>query len=430
MAIKKRTKREESMIVLWNVFFWLLTIWLIVWIFTYILPNYNEINTLKTQAFEEKQKLETYKKQWIPFSKLKDYSEKAEIFWENLALKNQVSWILSEMTDELYNKTLKNTKEADYQTFIKKKLDSYKEDKNSEEILDMTSKILPLYDKSIWEKGQITEFEFINYVESIIATFNLRYKNSIWINNLSYLEEYKLTNSDNSFDKWISQIPIELDIVWNKSSILDFLYFIENVWKVELSESGEIIINVPENNELFNFRNKKLEKDRYKQTENYNIFDNQIIDVESIEFKDSIDWKYSSPTITENGNEFLKYIKETQEKERFEVKMKINFYVKWLPKYKVDEFNVNFTKKLNSVDSSLTRLLAIPRISWNDKSKLKNIKTSVDNIKSSTQEQAWWNNNENENALIQKFQNNTLYMEILEWYEKEIKEIDNKINKK
>lgn len=430
MAIKKRTKREESMIVLWNVFFWLLTIWLIVWIFTYILPNYNEINTLKTQAFEEKQKLETYKKQWIPFSKLKDYSEKAEIFWENLALKNQVSWILSEMTDELYNKTLKNTKEADYQTFIKKKLDSYKEDKNSEEILDMTSKILPLYDKSIWEKGQITEFEFINYVESIIATFNLRYKNSIWINNLSYLEEYKLTNSDNSFDKWISQIPIELDIVWNKSSILDFLYFIENVWKVELSESGEIIINVPENNELFNFWNKKLEKDRYKQTENYNIFDNQIIDVESIEFKDSIDWKYSSPTITENGNEFLKYIKETQEKERFEVKMKINFYVKWLPKYKVDEFNVNFTKKLNSVDSSLTRLLAIPRISWNDKSKLKNIKTSVDNIKSSTQEQAWWNNNENENALIQKFQNNTLYMEILEWYEKEIKEIDNKINKK
>lgn len=430
MAIKKRTKREESMIVLWNVFFWLLTIWLIVWIFTYILPNYNEINTIKTQAFEEKQKLETYKKEWIPFSKLKDYSEKAEIFWENLALKNQVSWILSEMTDELYNKTLKNTKEADYQTFIKKKLDSYKEDKNSEEILDMTSKILPLYDKSIWEKGQITEFEFINYVESIIATFNLRYKNSIWINNLSYLEEYKLTNSDNSFDKWISQIPIELDIVWNKSSILDFLYFIENVWKVELSESGEIIINVPENNELFNFRNKKLEKDRYKEIENYNIFDNQIIDVESIEFKDSIDWKYSSPTITENGNEFLKYIKETQEKERFEVKMKINFYVKWLPKYKVDEFNVNFTKKLNSVDSSLTRLLAIPRISWNDKSKLKNIKTSVDNIKSSTQEQAWWNNNENENALIQKFQNNTLYMEILEWYEKEIKEIDNKINKK
>lgn len=430
MAIKKRTKREESMIVLWNVFFWLLTIWLIVWIFTYILPNYNEINTLKTQAFEEKQKLETYKKEWIPFSKLKDYSGNTEIFWENLALKNQVSWILSEMTDELYNKTLKNTKEADYQTFIKKKLDSYKEDKNSEEILDMTSKILPLYDKSIWEKGQITEFEFINYVESIIATFNLRYKNSIWINNLSYLEEYKLTNSDNSFDKWISQIPIELDIVWNKSSILDFLYFIENVWKVELSESGEIIINVPENNELFNFRNKKLEKDRYKQTENYNIFDNQIIDVESIEFKDSIDWKYSSPTITENGNEFLKYIKETQEKERFEVKIKINFYVKWLPKYKVDEFNVNFTKKLNSVDSSLTRLLAIPRISWNDKSKLKNIKTSVDNIKSSTQEQAWWNNNENENALIQKFQNNTLYMEILEWYEKEIKEIDNKINKK
>lgn len=430
MAIKKRTKREESMIVLWNVFFWLLTIWLIVWIFTYILPNYNEINTLKIQAFEEKQKLETYKKQWIPFDKIKTYSENAEIFWENLALKNQVSWILSEMTDELYNKTLKNTKEADYQTFIKKKLDSYKEDKNSEEILDMTSKILPLYDKSIWEKGQITEFEFINYVESIIATFNLRYKNSIWINNLSYLEEYKLTNSDNSFDKWISQIPIELDIVWNKSSILDFLYFIENVWKVELSESGEIIINVPENNELFNFRNKKLEKDRYKQTENYNIFDNQIIDVESIEFKDSIDWKYSSPTITENGNEFLKYIKETQEKERFEVKIKINFYVKWLPKYKVDEFNVNFTKKLNSVDSSLTRLLAIPRISWNDKSKLKNIKTSVDNIKSSTQEQAWWNNNENENALIQKFQNNTLYMEILEWYEKEIKEIDNKINKK
>lgn len=365
-----------------------------------------------------KEKYDNYKKNWVPISEIKNSLSGLDLEWVD---KSKLNSIFKEITDDFYNKNLKNTKEADFRAFINKKIKTYKDDAWNDEKLKITSKVLPLYDKDFWGKERLTDFEFINYIESIISTFNLKYNNPIWIKDVVYLEDYKITNNDNSFDKWISKIPVEFDITWRKADVLNFLYFIENVWKVDVNfESGEIIINTPKENKNFDFKNMKL--DSVKADENYNIFNNQIMDVEFIEMQDDIDSSDNELVITESWNEFINYIKNNQEKESFKIKLKLNFYVKWLPKYKVDEFNKKFDTKLSDLDKEVTKMLWDWTINQTDKQKLKNIKTSIDAIKNATK-QSW---EENENTLIQNFQNNTSYMNILESIEENIKKINNK----
>lgn len=426
MKILKRSRRDENMIVAWNIFFWLLIIWLLIWSFTYIIPWISEANQIKMQALEKKQILERIKKEWVELNKIKEIIRNS---WnsEDLKIDSNISWMVKEIDENFYVNNLKNTKEADYETFIKKKIEQYKWDKTNFDKLDITSKVLPLYDKEVKEENHLSEFEFINYIESIISTFNLTYKNPIWIQDVTYLDDYKLSDSDNSFDKWISRIQIDLDLVWRKSSILDFLYFVENVWKITINyDNWELFVNKPEkNNKIFNFVEKRLWEDRFKKINNYNIFNNQIIDIETIEMKDDIDSSDFNISMTEKWTEFLTNLKENQEREKYELKVKLNFYVKWLPKYKVEEFNKNFNSKLSKLESTITTLLSNTKISSLDKQKLSNLKTSVSNIKNSTSSKS---EQKNDNSLIQSFQNNNLYFEVLEWYEKELEKINEKIN--
>lgn len=426
MKILKRSRRDENMIVAWNIFFWLLITWLLIWSFIYIIPWISEANQIKSQALEKKQILERIKKEWVELNKIKEIIRNS---WnsEDLKIDSNISWMVKEIDENFYVNNLKNTKEADYETFIKKKIEQYKWDKTNFDKLDITSKVLPLYDKEVKEENHLSEFEFINYIESIISTFNLTYKNPIWIQDVTYLDDYKLSDSDNSFDKWISRIQIDLDLVWRKSSILDFLYFVENVWKITINyDNWELFVNKPEkNNKIFNFVEKRLWEDRFKKINNYNIFNNQIIDIETIEMKDDIDSSDFNISMTEKWTEFLTNLKENQEREKYELKVKLNFYVKWLPKYKVEEFNKNFNSKLSKLESTITTLLSNTKISSLDKQKLSNLKTSVSNIKNSTSSKS---EQKNDNSLIQSFQNNNLYFEVLEWYEKEVEKINEKIN--
>lgn len=418
MKVLKRTKKDENRIIVWNIFFGFFTVIVVIIFFFYVVPGVSEVSSKKQELAQLKEKYDNYKKNWVPISEIKNSLSGLDLEWVD---KLKLNSIFKEITDDFYNKNLKNTKEADFRAFINKKIKTYKDDAWNDEKLKITSKVLPLYDKDFWGKERLTDFEFINYIESIISTFNLKYNNPIWIKDVVYLEDYKITNNDNSFDKWISKIPVEFDITWRKADVLNFLYFIENVWKVDVNfESGEIIINTPKENKNFDFKNMKL--DSVKADENYNIFNNQIMDVEFIEMQDDIDSSDNELVITESWNEFINYIKNNQEKESFKIKLKLNFYVKWLPKYKVDEFNKKFDTKLSDLDKEVTKMLWDWTINQTDKQKLKNIKTSIDAIKNATK-QSW---EENENTLIQNFQNNTSYMNILESIEENIKKINNK----
>lgn len=416
--LQKRTRLEENKIIIWNLFFGF-CIFAILWIiFFHAYPQIEEIEKIKIDTISLNENLNKYKKEWLPLEEFKNsFSSNLESIGKD---KNYLVSFVKEVDQKFYDKNLKNTKEVSYEKFISKKEAELKNNVSNEEKLNIISRILPFYSDKIKDKNTLTDFEFINYIESIISTFQLLYENPIWIKEIKQVEDYTLNDNDFSLDKWIYQIPIELDIVWAKSSIIEFLYFIENVWKISLNEdTKEIIVNNDFSSpwEIFSdFRNKKI--NWAKDLKDYNIFNNQIIDIEEIFIKDYIDSSdkpinYTSP----ESKEFLRHLR-FQGKDRLEVKIKINFYVKWLPKYKIDDFILNFNKRISKIEKDINSLVSKVGISSSNKQKLRNIKISIDNIKSIVNQ-----NKSSEKNIEEKFQDLTSYNKVLDEYEEKVKQI-------
>lgn len=430
MKLTRRTKRDESRIIFWNIFSLLFVIWFSLVIVIHIIPQIDEIELLKIETLQLSKNLKAYEKEWIPLENLKTtISENKKDL--NIKLDDSyVNSLLSEISQDFYDKNLKNKTDSSYNKFIEDKLEKFKDSSTNEEKIKLISKILPYYSDTLKEEDGLTDFQFINYIESIIYTFGLSYNNAIWIKEIKQLDNYWLTKTDSLLDKWIYEIPVELNITWAKSSIIDFLYYIENVWKVSVDEkNNELVINKedPLNRWLFSeFRTKRLDWQRWKSWE-YNIFNNQIIDVANIQMSKYID---SSDTWidyswVEDKQKFLKYIKSTQNKEIFEVKIKLNFYVKWLPKYKIENFISAFNTKLSKLTNEANLLLWKTSITSTEKQKLTSIKLNLENIKNSVK----WTSNAN-NEIMNKYQDISSYSSILNSYETEIETIKNKYNKK
>ncbi len=430
MKLTRRTKRDESRIIFWNIFSLLFVIWFSLVIVIHIIPQIDEIELLKSETLQLSKNLKAYEKEWIPLENLKTTiaENKKDL---NIKLDDSyVNSLLSEISQDFYDKNLKNKTDSSYNKFIEDKLEKFKDSSTNEEKIKLISKILPYYSDTLKEEDGLTDFQFINYIESIIYTFGLSYNNAIWIKEIKQLDNYWLTKTDSLLDKWIYEIPVELNITWSKSSIIDFLYYIENVWKLSVNEkNNELIINKedPLNRWLFSeFRTKRLDWQRWKSWE-YNIFNNQIIDIANIQMSKYID---SSDTWidyswVEDKQKFLKYIKSTQNKEIFEVKIKLNFYVKWLPKYKIENFISAFNTKLSKLTNETNLLLWKTSITSTEKQKLTSIKLNLENIKNSVK---WTSNASNE--IMNKYQDISSYSSILNTYETEIETIKNKYTKK
>lgn len=415
----KRTKKDENKIVLWVILFSFLIITLLVTSFLFIKPQIEEIEELKKVTKENFDKLELAKKEWLSFE---DFKRIAQEKSSELFTSYQNESIMKEINEEFFNSKIKNSSQTKlYEDFIKSEIEKYKKSTTNEEKLQLTSKILPYYSESITENSYLTDFQFINYVESLLYSFNLSYNNSIWIDNIEQLENYTLLNTDTSLEKWIYKISLELDVSWRKSNIIDFLHYIENVWNVTLNEENwEISINRGTSLTwvFSNFSTKKLESDKNKKISEYNIFNNQIIDVESIYMDSYIDSSETVVTITENPETFLEYLKTTQEREKFTVKIKLNFFVKGLPKYKFEEIEKNFTTKLTKLIKNVTEKSSKTNISSSQRQKLQTIKTSLTNIQWAIK------NAEKTNDVLSRFQNISWYIELLNEYEAEINRIN------
>jgi hypothetical protein len=121
----------------------------------------------------------------------------------NNTLKNNIviKEILKNLTQDFYSKNLINTSYPTYKEFIdsKNKLFSSTDNKKLLENNNMViSKILPLYsDNSIdFSENALTDYKFINYVESIIETFNFTNNNPIGISKLSILDDFITNKSE------------------------------------------------------------------------------------------------------------------------------------------------------------------------------------------------------------------------------------------
>lgn len=423
MISSKRTKRDENRIILWVMLFSFLTVLLTLFIFFYILPGIEEVEEIKKETYKLSKELKSYEDKWISLEALKKTIKDWSLELDKKINKDYVTKVLEDVDADFYKKNLENNKpNKTYKEFIEEKEKEYKDaSESTSNKTKLTLWILPIYSDTIKEEWSMTDFQFINYIESIVSTFNLSFNNSIWIKELKQIDKYSLSNSDNTLDKAIFEIPIELDIVWRKSSIIDFLHFIENVWKISIDpETNELTIDkeTAKNGDLFSeFKIKKLDWQRNHASKDYNIYNNQIIDIENILMTDYIDSSEQNMTF-EDTKSFLKYLKSTQDKEKFEAKIKLNFYVKWLPKYKVEQLMAEFNNKINDLEKRISKAISKTTLSATQKQRLTNLQSNIKNIKNSVAQA------NNTKGIMDRYQNISWYSGLLTEYEEELKKLN------
>ena len=373
----KRTTREKNTIIITFIFYFILILG-VIWIILFnTIWKISEVEAKKIDTQKLYEELSKIKKEWINFNEFKNISTDNET--------DKV--ILSNITSDFYNKYLKNNWSTDFDTFINKK----KKELNSEENIKLIEKnksqiinILPTYSENniniLWDK--LSDFEFINYIESIVDSFNLSIWWSIGIWNVVLLDEYAVSsNWWDSLESSIFYIPLNITVKGTKSNIIDFLYFIEHVWNIEINNNKINVVRDYKNFLSVNWFPKILSWDKY--IKDYNIFENQITDISKISIPEYIDWSY----ISRGDKDFVDFIKKTQWNEEFEVKVNLNFYVKWQPKYEILKFIKSVTNNFKLLNLKVNQLISWNKVKWaklidlkKKQNLLKNLNTKVVNI--------------------------------------------------
>ena len=373
----KRTTREKNTIIITFIFYFILILG-VIWIILFnTIWKISEVEAKKIDTQKLYEELSKIKKEWINFNEFKNISTDNET--------DKV--ILSNITSDFYNKYLKNNWSTDFDTFINKK----KKELNSEENIKLIEKnksqiinILPTYSENNiniwWDK--LSDLKFVNYIESIVDSFNLSIWWSIGIWNVVLLDEYAVSsNWWDSLESSIFYIPLNITVKGTKSNIIDFLYFIEHVWNIEINNNKINVVRDYKNFLSVNWFPKILSWDKY--TKDYNIFENQITDISKISIPEYIDWSY----ISRGDKDFVDFIKKTQWNDEFEVKVNLNFYVKWQPKYEILKFIKSVTNNFKLLNLKVNQLISWNKVKWaklidlkKKQNLLKNLNTKVVNI--------------------------------------------------
>lgn len=322
------------------------------------IPGYDEYKSTKENLLVKINDYENIQKKWLEFS---DFT--------SLITESSTKEIVDKIWVEFFNNNLKNSTPKSYLEFLKEKETKVNELKKSDKIKlrdEKISKVLPSYQEWISVDGSMTDLEFVNYIESLLRNFRLITSSRIWIENLLLVENKNTININKSRDSLSSQIfyiPLKLEIEWAKADIVDFLYFLQNVWKVNEVKDNDITFYKD------NLINKKLSKNI-----NSNLYENKIVDISSIEFKDYIDTSSFIRNSLEKKDSlwFLNFIRNGVEKDQsYKIDLSLKFYVKWLPTYKIETYIQKtislYSTLLNSTTNNLKNIQSkkIGDI-WND----------------------------------------------------------------
>lgn len=315
MKLNKRIKSSLIQTFLFNVV--LLVVVVGFWIFV-LWPSFQEIQEKKATLSNQYNRLVSTQSWGIEFADFKA-----------LAASSDASAYLKEVikttSKDFYNRNFKNSDtEVDFGSFITEKEKSVWEEQKAsllESKTDIVDKLLPVYVTNASEEW-ITDFEFINYVESMLYSFNLISRESIWVGEIKRVEDVAI--GKNNLDSNIFYIPLKLDITGTKSDILDFIHYFENVWSIDIRE-GQTKVYTDE------VISKGIVWNLANQSDN--IYRNQLSDIERISIDTYID---SSSNVSRWS--LVDFIKTTQERQRFSVDLDVRFYVQWLPDYKIESY--------------------------------------------------------------------------------------------
>lgn len=349
--MKKINTRIKSAIIQGFIFNAVLAVTLL-WFFLYsTLPNIFVVREKQNTLQEAVSYYKNIQSQWLTLKELK-----AE-YWKSSQKDPYVTNLLKTIDENFYEENLVNTTDGDYKSFLLSKKQSILEEKDSDEYRARDAKIstiLPSYSESQDIEGSLTDYQFISYIEALLFTFNLETQDSIGTGNIESIKPASTNESQTkevSLDTSIFFIPLELGVVGQKKDILDFIHYLENVGSVNI-ENGEISVYTD------NVIKKPLEGEQLSPQ--YNIYENQIADIQYIVMKDYID---VSPQ--PNSADLSTFIKQTQGRERFTAQIKMQFYISWLPDYKVEKFITDTLEKYEQTRKAVTQEIAkMKKVTW------------------------------------------------------------------
>ena len=300
-------QKEKNSIIVWFALSVGVLISFLIYTLIYIYPNIKEVEETKANL---KIKLDEYKlieEKWFEFKDFKllntkDYSSNSKEDEEIEKLLNDWFYkkIYKWLDENFYNKLVYNWS---YETFNYSKnfwkylnekiisLNDIIEGKELNDTILKISSILPKYselvilDTNTW----LSDLGFVSYIESLLKKYNLKIDNSIWIKNVLAIENGVIDPDDNVF-----YIPLELDIVWTKWSILKFLQYIKNTGDIEFSENSLVFLDNP-----------------------WTL--SQLSEVKMLEFKEYIDSSYRERTVSDETLDWF-LLKTNQSKDIIEAR--------------------------------------------------------------------------------------------------------------
>ena len=293
---------------------------------------------------------------WITFA---DFNNKKSALTDIDSYKKNIIDILDIW---FYNKFFINTWTDSYENFLLNLWKSINEKIWSKEFKDkqkLLSTILPIYSNSALMDWTITDSTFINNIETLIDKFNLSTSDSITVSDIIAVEDLNTKKIRKSLlDSEIYYFKLPLKLTWTKKDVIDFIHYVENVWSIQISGND---IN--------------LYKD---SSDNYEW---QVAEIESIKI-----WSYlDSDKSTINKWSFTDFIKNNQWNEKLDIEIVLNFYVKWLASYKVQDYvnllNKNYTKLSKDTTSLISKIDQNNPNFISTFNKLNSIKIYLDNIK-------------------------------------------------
>lgn len=310
-----------------NMIFFLILMWVL---FFYLYREVQHFELLKTELSTDVDYYQKIQKEGIDFQKL------VTLLRSTWQLRDNYLWnVFSQVTPEFFATHFRNTSSESFEQFLLSKsqeIDTIKATSEYQERYVLLDEILPVYSPGIkMTDNDLTNAEFINSVENLLYRFNLTHRGEIWIQNLTLVEKSSthsdLSSQEEAWKKDLSEnifvIPMELNIEWMKWNIVNFLHYLSHVWSVKANVANNTLI--PYNDSFLGWS-----ADLTSWSPRYLW---QLKTIESIEFEEYID---SSPT--QSSENFITRLRSAwQFRERYRVRMVVNFYVAGYPQYRINQ---------------------------------------------------------------------------------------------
>lgn len=304
-----------------------------------VVPKVSDITIKKQELASTYTKYQDTKKSGISFQELRQAVSQYQLNDDAYT-----STLLQNIDVKFYNDAFSNTWSTDFFEYLDEKELEIRNIKASEKYIqkDITiNSILPIYTQDIefWGIG-LNDFHFINYIEKIIYTFNLSADGSIGIWDIEKVgaessDDPNAWTQQNTLQEDIFKIPLDFKVTGQKWDIVEFLHFFENVWSVNV-DGEDLKIHAD------NFISKSIEGD--KKTASYNIYKNQIADISFVWLQE-----YPDSSALASKEKLISLMKTEQAREKITLELELNFYVAWVPGYRMEVYVRDVVNSFNDL---------------------------------------------------------------------------------